>query len=200
MDDRERVGDVVLSQLTRGERVLVEEVLPSGWARVVALDQPAPRFDPRGYPGWLPAAHLDETPATTPARPPAPHIDGTWVVERARELLGVPYVWGGASPHGIDCSGLVRLAWGRAGVVLPRDSSDQADATDRVPHGAERVGDLYFFARPGRRVHHVGIVTGPRRMLHACYTKRIVVEEELPAQRVATLVGAHRVGSAPDVG
>jgi cell wall-associated NlpC family hydrolase len=195
MDDRQRVGDVVLSQLTRGERVLVEEVLPSGWARVVALDQPAPRFDPRGYPGWLMATHLSAaSPADPTAAPARPRTDGAWVVEQARELLGAPYVWGGTTPHGIDCSGLTRRAWLRAGVALPRDSPDQADATRPVPIGDERAGDLYFFARPGRRIHHVGMVTAPGRMLHACYTKRVVVEEALPAERAATLVGAHRPG------
>jgi cell wall-associated NlpC family hydrolase len=195
MDDRERVGDVVLSQLARGERVLVEEVLPSGWARVVALDQPAPRFDPRGYPGWLVAAHVSAAPpVASPAALSTPPGDAAWVVEQARGFLGVPYVWGGATAHGIDCSGLVRLVWGRAGVLLPRDSSDQADATRPVPAGTERAGDLYVFARPGRRIHHVGIVTAPGRMLHACYTRRVVVEEALPADRAATLVGARRVG------
>jgi gamma-D-glutamyl-L-lysine dipeptidyl-peptidase len=274
LDHAERMDDGVLSQLTLGERVLVEEVLPSGWARVVALDQPAPRLHPLGYPGWLPGGQLVDgssftpdlsvssrltslhgraggpvalsglvtgallasapTPAGTgagtdggtgavvdgwrpvcppgggalwartaelaPFPPPPPPAGDGWVVEWARELLGVPYVWGGVTPYGIDCSGLVRLVWRCAGVALPRDASDQADATQPVPPGEERPGDLYFFARPGRRIHHVGIVTGPGRMLHACYTERAVIEEELPAERSATLVGAHRVGSALRVG
>ena len=117
----------------------------------------------------------------------------------AQRLLDVAYIWGGLSAHGIDCSGLVHLAWRRFGVLLPRDADDQAAATTPVPLGAERPGDLYFFARPGRKIHHVGIVTatpgdgGQRRMLHACYRQRRVIEEPLPADRAATLVGAHRV-------
>ncbi|WP_309244412.1 C40 family peptidase [Micromonospora parastrephiae] len=116
----------------------------------------------------------------------------------AQRLLHVTYVWGGLSAYGIDCSGLVHLAWRRFGVLLPRDADDQAVATSPLALGAERPGDLYFFARPGRKIHHIGIVTAApggeqRRMLHACYRRRRVIEEALPAERTATLVGAHRV-------
>ncbi|MEQ4304321.1 C40 family peptidase [Plantactinospora sp. B6F1] len=259
MSADQRVGDCVLSQLLLGERVLVEQVRPDGWVRVVAVEQPAARLDPRGYPGWLPLDQLvapaDPAPADlvvsatvtrlhdapfgavvlpdvilgtrlTCAGPvragwrpvrvpdqeqplwapdthlaPAPNQppSATEVLTVASQLRDVVYLWGGVSAYGIDCSGLVHLAWRRFGVRLPRDADDQAAATVPVPLGAERPGDLYFFARPGRRVHHIGIVTarpgpdGDRRMLHACYTKRRVLEEPMPADRTATLVGAHRV-------
>ncbi len=58
---------------------------------------------------------------------------------------------------------------------------------------AVRPGDLYFFARPGRRIHHVGIVVRPGRMVHASETGGVLVEEDLPADRVATLVAAGRL-------
>ncbi|MDG4826955.1 NlpC/P60 family protein [Asanoa sp. WMMD1127] len=122
----------------------------------------------------------------------------TAALDVASRLRGVPYVWGGLSAYGIDCSGLVHLSWRRFGVTLPRDAADQAAATRSVPLGSEQPGDLYFFARPGRRIHHVGMVTGgtgggPRRMLHACYTQRRVVEEPLSSAREDTLIAAHRV-------
>ncbi|WP_409073352.1 C40 family peptidase [Micromonospora chalcea] len=257
MDRDQRVGDCVLTQLLLGEPVRITETRPDGWARVVALGQPAAKHGADGYPGWVRTAHLttaepagaaltvDVAHTTLHASPGgAPALRGLvlgtrlesagrpvdggrpvrvpgradplWapegdlvplpaerpeakevlaVAERLRDLL---YVWGGLSTDGIDCSGLVHLAWRRHGITLPRDADDQADATTPVVLGDERPGDLYFFARPGRRVHHVGIVSaephgGRRRMLHACYLTRRVVEEELPADRAATLVGAHRV-------
>ncbi|MFB9239024.1 NlpC/P60 family protein [Plantactinospora siamensis] len=261
MNTDQQVGDCVLSQLLLGERVLVQEIRPDGWVRALALEQPAAKLDPRGYPGWLPADQL--TPATPepdtgtrlvvdttatalhehPDGPPVlpgvmlgtrlvtagPVRDGwrpvhtpgrerpLWAVDAhltrepdhpptavealsvASRLRDVRYVWGGVSTYGIDCSGLVHLAWRRLGVRLPRDADDQAAATTPLELGEERPGDLYFFARPGRKIHHIGIVTarsgagGPRRMLHACYNLRRVVEEQLPAERTATLVGVHRV-------
>lgn len=258
MDSDQQVSDCVLSQLLLGERVLVEELRPDGWARVVAVEQPAAKLDPRGYPGWLPAAQLaaaDPAPAscvvdavtttlrTTPGGSVAlagvilgtrfaatgPARDGWLPVEVpghdaplwasevdlaplptlaptaaevlavARRLDDVLYIWGGVSPYGIDCSGLVHLAWRRFGVRLPRDADDLARATTPLPLGDERPGDLYFFARPGQHVHHIGFVSaapdadGHRQMLHACYTKRRVLDEPMAPERAATLVGAHRV-------
>ncbi|MET7751796.1 C40 family peptidase [Micromonospora sp. NPDC005367] len=263
MDSDQQVGDCVLSQLLLGERVLVTELRPDGWAHVIAVEQPAAKLDPRGYPGWLPADQLVPADATTSAIGASPlvldasvsalratpdgpvvlpgvilgtrlaaagpardgwrpvhapgHTDPLWlpdahlaqlpaapptaaeVLAVAQRLLDVVYVWGGVSAFGIDCSGLVHLAWRRFGVQLPRDADDQAAATVPLALGDERPGDLYFFARPGRKIHHIGIVTaepgsdGDRRMLHACYRQRRVLEEALPAERVATLVGVHRV-------
>lgn len=260
----EQIGECVLSQLLLGERVLVEEVRPDGWVRVVATEQPAAKLDPRGYPGWLPGNHLApqrqvrvdeelvvdatatalrdhpdgdvvlpgviigtrlaaagpavrgwrpvwvpgrEWPLWTLARDVAPRSieppDARQVLAVAARLLDVAYVWGGVSAYGIDCSGLVHLAWRRFGVHLPRDADDQAGVTTPLEPGDERPGDLYLFARPGRPVHHVGFVaTAPggsdgRRMLHACYTHRRVVEEPLAGDRAATLIGSRRVSALP---
>ncbi|MGY0006666.1 C40 family peptidase [Micromonospora sp. I033] len=163
--------------------------------RLTPAGRPADGWRPVLVPGradplWAPEGDLVPLPAE---RPEAKEVLA--VAERFRDLV---YVWGGLSTDGIDCSGLVHLAWRRYGVTLPRDADDQAEATTPLALDEERPGDLYFFARPGRRIHHVGIVTAEphgdrRRMLHACYRQRRVLEEQLPEDRLATLVGAHRV-------
>jgi cell wall-associated NlpC family hydrolase len=190
MTPEQQIDTEVLTQLLLGERVLVEQVRADGWARVVAVEQPADRLDPRGYPGWLRAAHLGPD--------PLPDVDsrttqpsGPDIVASARRFIGAVYVWGGTSAHGLDCSGLVHRVWRRFGVVVPRDAHEQAVATTAVVE--PRTGDLYFFARPGRRIHHVGIVVEPGLMVHASSTRHRVVEEPLSSERIATLVATHRV-------
>lgn len=147
-----------------------------------------------GRTGWVSATDLVPLPGSAPSEPDGP-VHALRIAER---LLGVPYVWGGLSPYGIDCSGLVRLAWWRLGVSLPRDASDQAAALPAVPLGAERPGDLYVFARDGAPIHHIGFVTRPcegdrRWLLHASSAAGRVVSEPMPPPAAATLVGAHRV-------
>ncbi len=125
---------------------------------------------------------------------------GIDVLAAARTFLGVRYLWGGTCGWGVDCSGLVHLAFRLHGVVVPRDARDQA-ASPRlqpVPLDAVRPGDLYFFAAPGARVHHVGFASRPlapdgtRWMLHAPGTAGYVEDAPLAEERVRTLVGAGR--------
>lgn len=80
----------------------------------------------------------------------------------AADLTGIPYVWGGTSTRGFDCSGYVQHAFGRAGVKLPRTAAEQQRATRRVSD--PRPGDLVFFGSPA---HHVGIYAGNGRMYDA---------------------------------
>jgi cell wall-associated NlpC family hydrolase len=155
---------------------------------------------PGGRRGELPAGSVrvsgeasDE--AQQPSSDPVP------VLEAARAFLGLGYLWGGTSAWGVDCSGLVHLAWRSRGVLLPRDAHDQAAAAsvEEVPLDEVRAGDLYFFARPGRPIHHVGMATGPllsdgtRWMLHAPETGALVEEAPLAPHRMETLVAAGRV-------
>lgn len=121
------------------------------------------------------------------------------ILESARLFLGVRYLWGGTSSWGLDCSGLVHLAHRAHGVVVPRDASDQAGGVDPVPLDEVEPGDLYFFARPDERVHHVGFATrrlaadGTRWMLQAPEGGELVEDGPMAPHRARTLVSAGRV-------
>jgi gamma-D-glutamyl-L-lysine dipeptidyl-peptidase len=133
--------------------------------------------------------------AVAPLSGPVPEV-----LRVAESLLGTRYVWGGLSSFGIDCSGLVHLSFRRLGVTVPRDAADQAGATTPIDFGTERPGDVYFFAEPGRRIHHVGFVDrvpdpdGTRYMLHACGSGQAVLRQPVVGERLDTLVSVHRVG------
>jgi cell wall-associated NlpC family hydrolase len=96
------------------------------------------------------------------------------VVSLAASLEGTPYVWGGASPSGFDCSGLVQYVYGQLGINVPRTSEEQATVGTPVQSlAAAQPGDLLFFAgsdgtasSPG----HVGIYVGNGQMIDAPYT------------------------------
>ena len=82
------------------------------------------------------------------------------VVNIARSLLGIPYVYGGESPSGFDCSGFTQYVFGKAGISLPRTASAQQSAA--TPVSDPKPGDLVFFGSPA---WHVGIYTGNGMMI-----------------------------------
>lgn len=106
-------------------------------------------------------------------------------------FLGLEYLWGGASAYGLDCSGLVHAVSRVLGLRTPRDAHDQAAALANIPIDEARPGDLYFFARPDKPVHHVGFVSA-EGMLHASETGKRLENEPLTDDRRATLVTAAR--------
>ncbi|MCP8967952.1 C40 family peptidase [Ectobacillus ponti] len=98
-----------------------------------------------------------------------------------RRFLGLPYLWGGNSAFGFDCSGFTHTLAKAIGRDIPRDAGDQAREGTPVEPGQQQPGDLLFFAyEQGKcRVHHVGICAGFGRMLHAPKTGRSVEIIEL---------------------
>ncbi len=85
----------------------------------------------------------------------------------ARDMLGTPYRYGGASPAGFDCSGLVYYSYRKAGINVPRTSSEQFRQSERVRLSDLRPGDLIFFRLLQDKPSHVGIYTGGGRFIHA---------------------------------
>jgi hypothetical protein len=105
---------------------------------------------------------------------PANSVERDWVATALR-FLGAPYLWGGKSAAGIDCSGLVQLARQSAGLPCPRDSDMQAAEGEAVAPDALKRGDLVFWRG------HVGIMLDRRRLLHATGHAMAVVVERLDA-------------------
>jgi len=88
------------------------------------------------------------------------------VARTAQGLVGTPYRYGGATPRGFDCSGLVYYAYGQAGMRVPRSTEAQYAATSRVRAGEAVPGDVLFFRIEGKP-SHVGIYLGNGRFVHA---------------------------------
>ena len=100
------------------------------------------------------------------------------VVRVARRFEGLPYLWGGVSGFGVDCSGLTWIDYRLHGVTIPRDASAQATAGTPVSSSDLRPGDIVFFASKGV-VHHNGLYAGDQVMIHASHTGTPVREVRL---------------------
>ena len=192
VDDRIGLHGRCETQLLRGEPVVIVNEFDD-WVRIAAPWQPSPD-DERGYPGWIRRAHLASDGGVAPIPRPVADIEPTpdGLLGYARDFLGLRYLWGGVSRWGIDCSGLVHLAFRHAGLVVPRDAEPQCHAATPVARGAERAGDLYFFAKEDGYVYHVGFVTGPDRMLHAPEASQNVEDAPLSGRRLHDLVAVGR--------
>ncbi len=92
---------------------------------------------------------------------------GEKIVGVAARFLGTPYRFGGDSPKGFDCSGLVFYSFEQVGVKVPRTAADQRKAAGHVKRSKLEPGDLVFFRSAKGRVDHVGIYAGDGRFIHA---------------------------------
>ncbi len=130
------------------------------------------------YPGWARRQDLGGLRDPDWLRPAA-----TDPVEHARTLLGAPYEWGGMTPAGIDCSGLVHMSFRRARWVVPRDADQQEEAGEKLSEAKARAGDLVTYG-PAEGADHVAFWLGGGRILHATRRDGVdgVVEEDEPAE------------------
>jgi cell wall-associated NlpC family hydrolase len=116
----------------------------------------------------------------------------TSLVQFARRFVGVPYVYGGGSPStGFDCSGFTRFVYGRFGIVLPHQASQQFAMGQSVPLGSLQPGDLVFFDGLG----HVGLYLGGNLFIHAPHTGARVEIDSLSGWYLATYDGARRLAA-----
>ena len=117
---------------------------------------------------------------------PTGHAGG--VVGIAMRYLGVPYVWGGASPSGFDCSGFTMYVFAQVGISLPHNAAMQYGMGSPVGREFLQPGDLVFFNGLG----HVGIYIGGNQMIHAPHTGDVVKISALTGWYSSTYVGARR--------
>jgi cell wall-associated NlpC family hydrolase len=155
-----------VTQALRGEALQVDE-RRGGWAHVTTA---------YGYPGWL--------------RERALCADDPLAL--ARTFVGAPYEWGGLSVAGLDCSGLVHLAYRLVGELVPRDAWQQEEAGAPIGEAEARPGDLVTYGRT--RADHIAFWLGDGRILHATGREALgVVEEAEPLDLRAVRRGFRRL-------
>ena len=143
---------------------------------------------PPPFPGSRPT---DATDAAR-RRPVAPSA----VIETALSLRGTPYVWGGATPRGFDCSGFTHYVYALHGVSLPRVAAQQYRTGDIVASRDLQPGDLVFFSTIAPGPSHVGLALGDGRFIHAPSERGAVRVENLHARYwQRRYLGARRVAS-----
>jgi murein DD-endopeptidase len=113
------------------------------------------------------AAPPPPSPAAGSTRPAAPVAAAERAAEQAAKMVGRPYRYGGSSPAGFDCSGLVLYSFRHAGVALPHNTVRQRAASRLIKVAELQRGDLLFFDQEGKKNSHVGIYLGDGRFVHA---------------------------------
>jgi hypothetical protein len=106
------------------------------------------------------------------------------LVSLSKKYLNSPYLWGGKSPFGIDCSGFTQVVFRVAGYQLPRDSKDQILKGKEVKFDQLEPGDLAFFTNKSGKMNHVGIVLADHQVIHASGRVRI---DQLDAQGIFSI-------------
>jgi cell wall-associated NlpC family hydrolase len=144
---------------------------------------------PRPFPtpgGGAPPVHTTAPPAAAPGGPAPARVvvlppDAYSLTGTALALQGVPYINGGTSPAGFDCSGFVQWVFARHGISLPREVRDQFRVGSRVGDDDIAPGDLLFFTTVSRGPSHVAIAIGGDQFVHAPSSRGVVRIERLDA-------------------
>jgi hypothetical protein len=106
--------------------------------------------------------------SSIPGMPPEKATEGAQIIDAAIKYINAPYLWGGRSPFGIDCSGFTQVVYKMNGIKLLRDAYQQATQGRVVEFlGMSQAGDLAFFDNEEGRITHVGIIIEPGKIIHA---------------------------------
>jgi cell wall-associated NlpC family hydrolase len=122
--------------------------------------------------------------ADEPRRPPRAQVDerpASRAAQHAAQMLGKPYRYGGSTPAGFDCSGLVHFSYGKAGIRMPRSTGEQRRASRPVRAENLQPGDLLFFDQEGKKNSHVGIYVGRGEFVHAPSSGKHVRSDRMDA-------------------
>jgi len=154
----------ILTRMMSGTGVVMEEN-HNGWSLVSANKS-----------GWLPTSSLrklTDIPADIEEK-------RKMIVEDSAGMIGIPYLWGGVSGNGIDCSGFARLLHRWVGIDIPRDADMQHAAANLVEPPYE-IGDLFFFANSdsNRKISHMGVSLGGWKMIHSSRTNNGVYIDDI---------------------
>ncbi|MHB2016856.1 MAG: C40 family peptidase [Candidatus Xenobia bacterium] len=158
---------------------------------------PTPAATPSPLPAWVPVTLPDGRKGWAPASSmlvPAPvPLPPSGVLDIAKRLFGVPYIWGGGSPNGADCSGFVQEVFRLAGYALPRTADVQYTATVEVPKNAAKPGDLVFFSTYAPGPSHVGIYEGDGRFIHASSSQGVTESTLSETYYAKHFLAIHRI-------
>ena len=115
------------------------------------------------------------------------------VLDYAAQFLGTPYVYGGSTPSGFDCSGFTSYVFKNTVGTIPRVAQAQFDATTRVSMEELEPGDLVFFGSSASSISHVGIYVGDNQFIHSPHTGEVVKYDSLTGSYANRFQGGGRV-------